>query len=285
MTTNTRTMELQPIEPQAAHLSSKKSSTDQLPLQDSLAEGQRLSETQAQDPENAVEALARWNKPKKNIYRLATIFLAFIFFGMNNASYGPVLPYVHAPFLFLPFNQEPTADRLAPTSRSRKTTPSPTPSPPWSSSLPFSATSSPHSSPIVYTCASANAAWPPLPLTKLLAYGRHLSPPALPGGGHHPCLCRLRHGLLDGAWNAWVGTMYDANQILGLMHGCYGAGATIAPTIATSMVTKYRLGWWQFYYVMAGLMVLETGWSDGRFGPRRERSTRRRVGAMGRRWG
>lgn len=30
------------------------------------------------------------------------------------------------------------------------------------------------------------------------------------------------NGLEDSAWNAWVGPMKNSNQILGLMHGCYG---------------------------------------------------------------
>lgn len=65
------------------------------------------------------------------------------------------------------------------------------------------------------------------------------------------------NGLLDAAWNAWIGEMDHANQLLGLLHGCYGLGATISPLIATAMVAKYGLGWWQFYYLMAGLLAVE----------------------------
>ena len=70
-------------------------------------------------------------------------------------------------------------------------------------------------------------------------------------------LAGVGNGLLDAAWNAWIGTMDHPNQILGLLHGFYGVGATIAPLIATSMVTKYDLDWWNFYYIMAGLVALE----------------------------
>ncbi len=41
------------------------------------------------------------------------------------------------------------------------------------------------------------------------------------------------------------------------MHGCYGLGATISPLIATSMITKYHLGWWKFFYLMTALLVVE----------------------------
>lgn len=49
---------------------------------------------------------------------------------------------------------------------------------------------------------------------------------------------RFGNGLEDGGWNAWIGNMESANELLGLLHGAYGLGATISPLIATSMVTK-----------------------------------------------
>lgn len=78
------------------------------------------------------------------------------------------------------------------------------------------------------------------------------------------------NGLEDSAWNAWVGPMKNCNEILGLLHGCYGEcglaeynccfgspllthaglGATLSPLIATTMVTKGHLQWYTFYYVM-----------------------------------
>jgi len=70
-------------------------------------------------------------------------------------------------------------------------------------------------------------------------------------------LAGVGNGLLDAAWNAWIGTMDHPNQILGLLHGCYGLGGTIAPIVATSMITKGNLKWWNFYYLMAGLVTLE----------------------------
>ena len=41
-----------------------------------------------------VETKQRWNSPRINIYRLAAIFFAFINFGMNDGSYGALIPYV-----------------------------------------------------------------------------------------------------------------------------------------------------------------------------------------------
>ena len=63
-------------------------------------------------------------------------------------------------------------------------------------------------------------------------------------------LAGFSNGLVDSAWNAWIGAMQNANEILGLLHGAYGAGATIAPLIATSMISKAGLPWYSWYYVM-----------------------------------
>lgn len=60
------------------------------------------------------------------------------------------------------------------------------------------------------------------------------------------------NGIEDSAWNAWVGNMQHANELLGFLHGAYGLGATIGPLIATAMVTRGSLPWYTFYFVMIG---------------------------------
>lgn len=44
--------------------------------------------------------------------------------------------------------------------------------------------------------------------------------------------------------------MAHANEMLGFLHGFYGVGATIAPLIATTMITKGDLPWFYWYYAM-----------------------------------
>lgn len=44
--------------------------------------------------------------------------------------------------------------------------------------------------------------------------------------------------------------MAHANEMLGFLHGFYGVGATIAPLIATTMMTKGDLPWFYWYYIM-----------------------------------
>ena len=50
-------------------------------------------------------------------------------------------------------------------------------------------------------------------------------------------LAGLGNGLQDSAWNAWMGAMTNANEVLGFLHGFYGVGGTIAPTIATTLIS------------------------------------------------
>lgn len=67
------------------------------------------------------------------------------------------------------------------------------------------------------------------------------------------------NGIEDSAYNAWVGNMHRANELLGLLHGSYGLGATISPLIASAMVTKGKLEWYTFYYIMIGIVCVEFG--------------------------
>ena len=54
-----------------------------------------------------------------------------------------------------------------------------------------------------------------------------------------------------------MGNLANTNELLGLLHGFYGIGATISPVIATSMVSTYGLQWYHFFYVMAGAVTVE----------------------------
>ena len=45
-------------------------------------------------PNTAVEALERWNSPKSNMFALFGTYLSFLVLGMNDASPGPLIPYV-----------------------------------------------------------------------------------------------------------------------------------------------------------------------------------------------
>ncbi|KAJ5179219.1 hypothetical protein N7492_002429 [Penicillium capsulatum] len=67
----------------------------------------------------------------------------------------------------------------------------------------------------------------------------------------------LGNGFEDAAWNAWLGNMANANELLGVLHGLYGVGAVISPLIATSMIASAGFPWYYFYYVMIGCAFIE----------------------------
>jgi fucose permease len=72
-------------------------------------------------------------------------------------------------------------------------------------------------------------------------------------------------GLQDSSWNAWIGNLQNANELLGFLHGCYGAGATVSPLIASAMVADRGFPWYTYYYIMVGVAVLDLGLQGSAF--------------------
>ena len=72
-------------------------------------------------------------------------------------------------------------------------------------------------------------------------------------------------GLEDAAWNAMIGPMKNANQVLGVLHGFYGLGGVVAPLVSTTMVTQAHLPWYYWYYLMIGVQTLEMGFAATAF--------------------
>ncbi|KAI4272739.1 MAG: hypothetical protein LQ337_005094 [Flavoplaca oasis] len=182
----------------------------------------------------AVEAWERWDRPRINTYRLAAIFFAFLVFGMNDGSYGALVPYIEQDY-----------------------------------HLSYIVTSLVFLSPFAgYTVAALCSDRLHMflgrrgiavlaPSCKVISYGVIAAHPPYPVVVVILALTGLGNGLLDAAWNAWIGTLAQTNQLLGILHGFYGLGATISPLISTSMITQGHLGWWNFFYIMTGLSALE----------------------------
>ena len=171
--------------------------------------------------------LQRWNYPDGNVLRVASAFWCFIVLGMNDAAYGALIPYLETYYsisytvvslVFLaPFGGYFTASLTNNIIHTR-----------------FGqrgiAMIAPSCKIVAYVVVSVHPPYPVLVVVYLIA-----------GFGT---------GLEDAAWNAWIGAMENPNELLGFLHGFYGVGATISPLIATSMVTKGDLPWWNFYYVL-----------------------------------
>lgn len=60
----------------------------------------------------------------------------------------------------------------------------------------------------------------------------------------------IANGLSDSAWNAWMGSMENASQLLGILHAFFGLGAILGPLIIGSLVAQSGYPWYYFYYVM-----------------------------------
>ena len=58
--------------------------------------GSSVREDVPHPPEDAVEALERWNGPDGNMWRVFAAFWSFLVMGTNDGSYGALLPFVSA---------------------------------------------------------------------------------------------------------------------------------------------------------------------------------------------
>lgn len=185
-------------------------------------------------PTTATEQIERWNHPRVNVYRIFATFWSFVIMGMNDATYGAIIPYLEdyyglsytiVSLVFLsPFVGYNVAAILNNTIH-----------------LKFGQRGVAFIGPLCHVIAYVViAVHPPYPVLVVVFI-----------------LAGLGNGLEDSGWNAWIGAMANANEVLGFLHGCYGLGATIAPLIATTLITKAGLPWYYWYYFMIGFAVLE----------------------------
>ncbi|KAK0845038.1 hypothetical protein LTR03_007720 [Friedmanniomyces endolithicus] len=180
------------------------------------------------------DSIELWNKPAINIYRISATFWSFLIMGANDATYGAVIPYLEEYY-----------------------------------NLAYVVVSLIFLSPFVgYNLAAIlnNTVHMRLgqrgvaflgPLCHLIAYVVICLHPPYPVLVVVFILAGLGNGFEDSAWNAWIGAMANANEVLGFLHAFYGLGATIAPLVATTMITKGGLPWYTWYYIMVGAAMIE----------------------------
>ncbi|PQE15300.1 Major facilitator superfamily domain general substrate transporter protein [Rutstroemia sp. NJR-2017a BVV2] len=200
-------------------------------IENGLEVGNKLEEPPIHRVATEPITLERWNEPRINLYRYLSALYSFIVLGMNDAAYGIQLEtyydqtYTTISLIFLsPLVGYTLAAFLNNRIHNR-----------------FGqfgiAIITPLCKLAVYVITCFHPPYPVLPVIFVLA--------------------GFASGLQDGAWNAWIGNMKNANELLGILHGTYGLGATISPLVATAMITKGDLPWYKFYYVMVGMAVLE----------------------------
>lgn len=200
------------------------------------SDGQILNdgEPEAQSPHPTFRVQESWNNPRSNILKTISCFWSLLVVGMNDGSYGALIPsiqsyyglnYIKVSLIFvIPFVGYSIAavfcDKIHTWSGRRGAA--------FFASIPR------------LVCFIAIACHPPYPVVCVLLV-----------------LNGLGNGISDSAWNAVIGNLANANELLGFLHGFYGLGATIAPLIITSLVQTYGRGWYTYYYVLIGAVALE----------------------------
>lgn len=82
-------------------------------------------------------------------------------------------------------------------------------------------------------------------------------------------LVGLGAGTKQASWNSFIGGLDHANELLGLLHGSYGLGATLLPIVASSLFDHSGWQWWMIYYILTAMaatdLTLSTRvwWSQG----------------------
>lgn len=185
-------------------------------------------------PTTASEPLERWNHPRTNMFRTIACFWGFTIMGMNDAAIGALIPYFES-YYHLNY----TVVALV-----------------FLSPLAGYALSAVLNNSVHLKFGQRGVAFM-CPVCHLIAYTVAAVHPPFPVLVIFYVLAGFGNGLEDAAWNAWVGVMANTNEVMGVLHGFYGLGATISPLIATSLITRAHLPWWSFYWVMVGLRKLK----------------------------
>ncbi|KAK6835198.1 hypothetical protein RU639_002118 [Aspergillus parasiticus] len=176
----------------------------------------------------------KWNHPRSNIIRVLTTFWVFFVMGANDAAYGAILPYLEEYY-----------------------------------NIPYMIVSLVFLSPLVgYVLAALvnNKLHMALgqrgvaliaPACHLIAYIISCVHPPYPALVVAYIFAGIANGLHEAAWNTYIGSLDNPNELLGLLHGVYGLGAVISPLVATNMITKAKVPWYYFYFFMIGISVIE----------------------------
>ncbi|CAI5755808.1 unnamed protein product [Candida verbasci] len=62
-------------------------------------------------------------------------------------------------------------------------------------------------------------------------------------------------GSLDASLNTWMGNLHDSNQLLGILHGCYGIGSLVSPSLITYLLERKKNPWhWNDYYIILAIV-------------------------------
>ena len=206
------------------------------------ASDQAVSNNGSDVPSHAVTAYEHWNQSRGNIFKTFSTFFGFIIMGANDAAYGAIIPYL-GPY----YNVSYTVVSLV-----------------FLSPLVGYVSSALLNNYLHKTLGQRGVAIIG-PSAHLIAYIIICLHPPYPVLVLVFILAGFGNGILDAAWNAWIGNLANPNEILGFLHGFYGAGAVVSPLVATALITRAQTGWYSFYYIMIAGAVIELATSAAAF--------------------
>lgn len=179
----------------------------------------------------------RWNYPRSNIFRLSAAYLGFLVLGFKDSAIGILLPHLEEYYNVDHFTVSlaflsPVAGYLIActiTDNLHRLVGR------WGITMIAAGVQL-----VFYITASCK---PPFPLFVVL----------------YMC-CGFGSALLEGSCNTMCGTLQGSNQLLGCLHGFYGIGGVILPTVGQTMLAKGIL-WNNIYFIMVGVCGISFFWS------------------------
>ena len=182
---------------------------------------------------NNTPRLQKWNDGI-NMWRVFATFWCFMILGANDAAYGALIPYLETYY-----DVNYTTISLI-----------------FLSPVVGYATSALTNN-IVHMRFGQRGVALIMSVSHLIAYVVICLHPPYPALVIIFMLAGYGNGLGDSAWNAWIGDMANANEVMGFLHGMYGLGALLSPLIATAVITRAGWQWYQFYYFLVGAAAIE----------------------------
>ncbi|KAL3461889.1 major facilitator superfamily domain-containing protein [Aspergillus heterothallicus] len=192
----------------------------------------------------------RWNMPTVNILRVFATFWCFLLLGANDSLYGVEtyydIAYIKVSLLFI----SPVAGFIVSTLSNH------------SIHNRFGqrgiALIAGSCHVIAYIVASLHPPFPALVIVYILV--------------------GLGSGAKQAAWNSFISGLHDSSELLGLLHGFYGTGATLAPALTTFAVTQRGWSWYMVYYILTGMAGLDMAFSFSVFATQNGRVYREKTG-------
>ncbi|KAH7274874.1 major facilitator superfamily domain-containing protein [Fusarium solani] len=166
----------------------------------------------------------RWNGSRENTFRTLSSYFAFTIYGMNDGTPGAIVPHLESYY-----------------------------------SLPYSIVSLIFLAPMLGCITAAftsNRLHQKFGRRGVAALATGSYAISYAGMCAHPpfglvvpllVLTGFGSGLMNGTWNSWVGGLANGGTMLAFLHGCWGAGATIAPITVNAFVSR-GWNWWAYYY-------------------------------------